>query len=65
MQLTERVYNAFLLLLDVLEAADPLSTVTHGTDAGGPVWALESRNEEVPYSRRNAEDDRKRTSHRE
>lgn len=46
--LTERVYNAFLLLLDVLEATDPLSTITHGTDSSGPVWALESGNEEVP-----------------
>lgn len=50
MRLTERVYNTFLLLLDVLEAADPFSTVTHGADSSGPMWALESGNEEVPYS---------------
>jgi hypothetical protein len=55
MCLTERVYNAFILLLDVLEAADPLSTVTHGTDSRGPVWALESWNEKVPCLRENAE----------
>ena len=48
--LTERVDNTFLLWLDVLEATDPLSPISHGADSSGPVWALESRNEEVPYS---------------
>jgi hypothetical protein len=48
---TERVDDAFLLLLDVLEATDPLPSIAHGADSGSPVWALESRNEEVPYSR--------------
>jgi hypothetical protein len=59
-RLTEGVYNTFLLPLDVLEAADPLSTVTHGTDSSGPMWALEARNEEVPYSRK--KDNPKRVS---
>ena len=53
MHLTERVDNAFLLLLDVLETTDPLSTIPHHTDSSRPVWALESWNEEVPYSRKN------------
>ena len=48
---TERVDNTFLLRLDALEATDPLSTIPQGTDSGGPVWALESWNEEVPYLR--------------
>ena len=48
-RLTKRVYNTFLFLLDVLEAADPFSAVTHGAYSSGPVWTLESRNEEVPY----------------
>lgn len=52
-QLTERVDDTFFLLLDVLEATDPFSAVAHGTDPSCPVWALESRNEEVPYSRWN------------
>ena len=50
MDLTERVDNAFILLLNVLEATDPLSAVPHGSDSGGPVRALESWNEEVPCS---------------
>jgi hypothetical protein len=49
MRLTERVDDALLLVLNTLEAADPLSAITHGTDSGGPVWALESWNEKVPY----------------
>jgi hypothetical protein len=48
--LTERVDDAFLLLLNALEATDPLSTIAHGTNSGGPVWALKSWNEEVPCS---------------
>jgi hypothetical protein len=58
MHLTERVDDAFLLLLDVLEATDPFSTIAHGTDPGGPVWALEPWNEEVPYSRETPETDK-------
>lgn len=54
MNLTKRVDNTFLLLLDVLEATDPFSTIPHGTDSSGSMWALESWNEEVPCSRRNA-----------
>ena len=50
MSLTERVDDAFLLLLNALEATDPLSTIAHGANSGGPVWALESWNEEVPCS---------------
>ena len=61
MDLTERVDNALLLLLDVLETTDPLSTIPHYTDPSRPVWALEPWNEEVPYSR---EAHRKPTSRR-
>ena len=58
LDLTERIDNTFLLLLDVFEATDPLPTVSHGADSGGPVWALKSRNEEVPCSRRNTKTDK-------
>jgi len=51
-RLTERVDNAVLLLLDVLETTDPLPAIPHHTDSGRPVWALESRNEEVPCSQK-------------
>jgi len=60
LDLTERIDNTFLLILDTFEATDPFSTVSHGADSGGPVWALESWNEEVPYPRRNAETKRGR-----
>jgi len=60
LDLTERVDDAFLLILDVFEATDPFSAVSHGADSGGPVWALESWNEEVPCSRRNAKTKRGR-----
>ena len=52
MHLTERVDDALLLVLNTLEATDPLSAITHGTDSGGPVWALESWNEKVPYQQK-------------
>ena len=60
LDLTERVDNTFLLILDMFEATDPFSTVSHGADSGGPVWALESWNEEVPCPRRNAKTKRER-----
>lgn len=47
--LTERIDDAFGLLDDSVEPADPFPAIAHGPDAFHPMRALERREEEVPY----------------